>query len=104
MKDLMIDFETLGLKENAVLLSVGACAFDPATGEIGETFYCAIDPRTQHGRLGRQVGPHRRDGHHLVARIHQRLHGDHQRIDAARGDGDAPRIDRAVQRAGISRY
>ena len=50
MKDLMIDFETLGLKENAVLLSIGACAFDPATGEIGETFYCAIDPRTQHGR------------------------------------------------------
>lgn len=50
MKDLMIDVETLGLKENAVLLSIGACAFDPATGEIGETFYCAIDPRTQHGR------------------------------------------------------
>jgi exodeoxyribonuclease VIII len=50
MKDLMIDFETLGLKENAVLLSLGACMFDPATGEIGETFYAAIDPRTQHHR------------------------------------------------------
>jgi exodeoxyribonuclease VIII len=50
MKDLMIDFETLGLKENAVLLSLGACMFDPATGEVGETFYAAIDPRTQHHR------------------------------------------------------
>jgi exodeoxyribonuclease VIII len=46
----MIDFETLSLKENAVLLSLGACVFDPATGEIGQTFYCAIDPRTQPGR------------------------------------------------------
>jgi exodeoxyribonuclease VIII len=50
MKDLMIDFETLSLKENAVLLSIGACMFDPATGEIGETFYAAMDPRTQHHR------------------------------------------------------
>lgn len=47
---LMIDFETLSLKDNAVLLSLGACAFDPATGEIVSTFYAAIDPRTQHGR------------------------------------------------------
>jgi exodeoxyribonuclease VIII len=47
---LMVDFETLSLKENAVLLSLGACVFDPATGEIGQTFYSAIDPRTQPGR------------------------------------------------------
>ena len=47
---LMVDFETLSLKENAVLLSLGACVFDPATGEIGQTFYAAIDPRTQPGR------------------------------------------------------
>lgn len=46
----MIDFETLSLKENAVLLSLGACVFDPTIGEIGPTFYCAIDPRTQPGR------------------------------------------------------
>lgn len=45
-----LDFETLSLKENAVLLSLGACVFDPVTGEIGETFYTAIDPRTQPGR------------------------------------------------------
>lgn len=47
---LMLDFETLSLKENAVLLSIGACTFDPATGDIGHTFYTAIDPRTQPGR------------------------------------------------------
>jgi hypothetical protein len=47
---LMIDFETLSLKENAVLLALGACTFDPATGEIGAEFYANIDPRTQHGR------------------------------------------------------
>lgn len=46
----MIDLESLSLKENAVLLSLGACVFDPATGEIGAQFYAAIDPRTQHGR------------------------------------------------------
>ena len=49
-KHISIDFETLSLKENAVLLSLGACVFDPATGEIGQTFYSAIDPRTQPGR------------------------------------------------------
>lgn len=45
-----LDFETLSPKENAVLLSLGACVFDPATGEIGAQFYAAIDPRTQPGR------------------------------------------------------
>lgn len=48
--EIMLDFETLSLKENAVLLALGACAFDPATGEIVSEFYAAIDPRTQHHR------------------------------------------------------
>ena len=47
---IMLDFESMSLKENAVLLSLGACVFDPATGEIGAQFYAAIDPRTQPGR------------------------------------------------------
>jgi exodeoxyribonuclease VIII len=46
-----LDFETLGLGDNAVLLALGACTFDPATGEIGAEFYAAIDPRTQPGRV-----------------------------------------------------
>ena len=47
---LMLDFESLSLRENAVLLAIGACTFDPATGDIGAEFYAAIDPRTQFGR------------------------------------------------------
>lgn len=47
---IMLDYETLSLKENAVLLAIGACTFDPATGDIGAEFYAAIDPRTQFGR------------------------------------------------------
>lgn len=46
----MVDFETLGLGEKAVLLALGACTFDPATGDISAEFYSAIDPRTQQGR------------------------------------------------------
>lgn len=49
-KHCMIDFETLGLGENAVLLALGACVFDPMTDTIGATFYAGIDPRTQPGR------------------------------------------------------
>lgn len=48
--NIMLDFETLGLSENAVLLSVGAVVFDPATGELGGQFYGNIDPRLQPGR------------------------------------------------------
>lgn len=46
----MLDFETLGLGSNAVLLSLGAVHFCPVTGEIYSKFYAAMDPRTQHGR------------------------------------------------------
>lgn len=48
--NIMLDFETLGLSENAVLLSLGAVVFDPATGELGGQFYGNIDPRLQPGR------------------------------------------------------
>jgi hypothetical protein len=49
----------------------------------------ASDPWRPGSRLRRQVGPDRRDGDHLVARIHQRLHRQHQRVDAAGGHGNA---------------
>lgn len=48
--NISLDFETLGLGENAVLLSLGAVVFDPATGELGGQFYGNIDPRLQPGR------------------------------------------------------
>ncbi|MNV35242.1 hypothetical protein D3C71_1266830 [compost metagenome] len=50
--------------------------------------------RTQNARLRHQVGPHGGDQHHLVARVHQRLHGHHQAVHTAGRHCDAvkPRI------------
>lgn len=45
MQHLMIDIETLGTGINSVVLSIGACYFEPRTGEIGKTFH-------QHIRMG----------------------------------------------------
>lgn len=47
---LMIDFETLSLKPNAVILQFGAVAFNPDTGAIIDTFFANVDPRNQPGR------------------------------------------------------
>lgn len=38
MKDVMIDFETLGTSADAPVVQIGACYFDRKTGEIGRTF------------------------------------------------------------------
>ncbi|MGL4829378.1 MAG: 3'-5' exonuclease [Vibrio sp.] len=38
MKNLMIDLETMGKSSNAAIVAIGACFFEPSTGEIGETF------------------------------------------------------------------
>lgn len=46
MSDIMLDIETLGLKAGAIPVSVGACCFDRATGEITKEFYRVIDPIT----------------------------------------------------------
>lgn len=40
----MIDIETLGKNSNAIIVSIGAVAFDPETGEIGDTYYNVISP------------------------------------------------------------
>jgi exodeoxyribonuclease VIII len=42
----MIDFETLGNGKNACVTQIGACYFDPETGEIGEKFECNVDARS----------------------------------------------------------
>ena len=54
--------------------------------------------RAEDRRLRRQVGPDRHDRHHLVAGADQRLHRQHQRVDAGRRDGDALGADRRMQR------
>lgn len=42
-KHQMYDIESMGTRPNAPILSIGACAFDPMTGEIGEKFYRRVD-------------------------------------------------------------
>lgn len=46
MKDVMLDFETLGTGKDACVIQVGACYFDRKTGEIGKCFKENIDART----------------------------------------------------------
>lgn len=38
MNDIMIDLETFGTGQNAVIASIGACFFNIETGKIGNTF------------------------------------------------------------------
>ncbi|MGO2335936.1 3'-5' exonuclease [Providencia sp.] len=42
-KHLMVDLETMSNKGNAAIVSIGAVAFEPSTGEIGPTFYTVVD-------------------------------------------------------------
>lgn len=42
-KHLMVDLETMSNKGNAAIVSIGAVAFEPSTGEIGPTFYRTVD-------------------------------------------------------------
>ncbi len=60
-----------------------------------------LEPGAHDQRLGRQVRPDRRHHDHLVARIHQPLHRQHQGVDAAGRDGDAVRADLRMQLAGV---
>lgn len=46
MKDVMLDLETFGNGKHAAIVQIGACYFNRATGEIGETFTVNIDARS----------------------------------------------------------
>lgn len=48
----MLDIESLGNKIDTVVISIGACFFDPKTKEIGSTYYrsLAIDEQIENGR------------------------------------------------------
>ncbi len=43
MNNVMVDIETMGNGNNAAIMSIGACYFDPLTGEIGETFHQEVN-------------------------------------------------------------
>ncbi|MBL0820212.1 exonuclease [Klebsiella pneumoniae] len=38
----MVDLETMGKKNNAPIVAIGAVVFDPATGSIGDSFYKVV--------------------------------------------------------------
>lgn len=52
MKDVMLDFETLGNGKNAAVVQIGACYFDRVTGEIGKTLDIRITPESAVERGG----------------------------------------------------
>lgn len=43
MKHVMLDLETMGVRAGCAIASIGACDFNPVTGEIGNTFYEVIE-------------------------------------------------------------
>ncbi|CNI75488.1 3'-5' exonuclease [Yersinia intermedia] len=43
MNNLMVDLETMGNKPDAPIVAIGAVFFEPATGEIGPSFYTAVN-------------------------------------------------------------
>lgn len=43
MNHIMIDLETMALKGNAAIVSIGAVAFNPDENSLGETFYVNVD-------------------------------------------------------------
>jgi 3' exoribonuclease, RNase T-like len=42
MKDVMVDLETVGRRAGCGILSIGAVAFDPNTGDLGPEFYMVV--------------------------------------------------------------
>lgn len=46
MNHIMLDLETLGKRSDACIVSIGAAQFDINTGDIGETFYCNVNPES----------------------------------------------------------
>ena len=42
MKHVMLDLETMGKESNAAIVAIGACFFEPSTGEIGSSIHLPI--------------------------------------------------------------
>jgi len=43
MNHMMLDLETMGLGGRSAIVSIGAVAFDPESGVLGESFYTNVD-------------------------------------------------------------
>lgn len=48
MKNVMVDLETRGFKPGCAILSIGAVAFGPETGKLGEEFYTVVNTASCH--------------------------------------------------------
>lgn len=46
MSEVMVDLETLGNGSNAVIIAIGAVAFEPSSGQITSEFYVNVDPQS----------------------------------------------------------
>jgi DNA polymerase III epsilon subunit-like protein len=46
IEHVMVDLETMDNKPTAAITAIGAVAFDPDTGELGERFYVKVDLQT----------------------------------------------------------
>lgn len=46
MNDLSLDTETMGTRPGSAVVGIGACFFDAATGQIGDSYYQAINLAT----------------------------------------------------------
>ncbi len=59
MKHVMIDLETLGTGNDAVIVSIGACRFDPYTGVVDadNTFHQGIDVESSVNDANRKLDP-----------------------------------------------
>lgn len=50
MEHVMLDLETMGTRPGCPVIAIGAVAFDPRSGEMGETFYgIAHSDQSRHG-------------------------------------------------------
>ena len=47
MRDMMIDIETLGTHQDAIVIAIGARMFDPESGKLGSGFYSAVNYQDQ---------------------------------------------------------
>ena len=56
MHNVMVDLETMGTAPGSAIVSLGAVAFDPATGQLGEEFYRVIDLKSCQ-RAGLTIDP-----------------------------------------------
>lgn len=57
MTHIMLDIETLGTKPGCIVMSVGACTFEPHGDGYGETFYQNIDPHGSRDAYGLRSDP-----------------------------------------------